>query len=88
MSSPAGASRVRAFVRWLNAALLAAWAAVSFGACWFARDLQFVVGGWPFAYWLAAQGALLVFTAIVAAHAFVMNRLWPEDGGTGRASDG
>ena len=63
----------------LKGVLLAVWAAVSFGVCWFARDLQFSVGGWPFGYWVAAQGALLVFIAIVAGYAWAMDRLAPED---------
>jgi putative solute:sodium symporter small subunit len=63
----------------LKAALLAVWAAVSFGFFFFARDLQFVVAGWPFAYWMGAQGAILVFIAIVTVYAAVMRRLMPED---------
>jgi putative solute:sodium symporter small subunit len=63
----------------LKAGLLAVWAAVAFGMCFFARDLQFMVLGWPFDYWVAAQGAVLVFMAIVAVYAAVMKRLAPED---------
>jgi putative solute:sodium symporter small subunit len=63
----------------LKAGLLAVWATVSFVACFFARDLQFMVAGWPFGYWVAAQGAVLVFIAIVAVYAVVMKRLAPED---------
>lgn len=60
----------------LRLLLLAAWAAASFGCCFFARDLQFaIVGGWPAHYWMAAQGAMLVFIAIVAVYAWQMNRL-------------
>lgn len=59
--------------------LLAIWAAVSFGVCFFARDLQFVVAGWPLHYWIAAQGAVLVFIGVVALYAMVMNRLDPDD---------
>lgn len=59
----------------LKAALLALWALVAFGASWFARDLQALVWrGWPLGYWIAAQGALLVFIAIVAIYAWAMNR--------------
>jgi putative solute:sodium symporter small subunit len=64
----------------LKAVLLALWAAVAFGVCFFARDLQFMVAGWPFDYWVAAQGAVLVFLAIVAFYAWLMKRLAPEDG--------
>ena len=63
----------------LKAGLLAVWATVTFGVCWFARDLQFLIGPWPFGYWMAAQGAVLVFIAIVAFYAAAMNRLAPED---------
>ncbi len=59
----------------LKAVLLAVWAAVSFGVCFFARDLQFMVAGWPFNYWMAAQGAVLVFIVIVAFYAWAMNRM-------------
>ena len=65
----------------LKLGLLALWAAVGFGAVYFARDLDFVVLGWPFAYWFAAQGALLAFIAIVVAYAWAMKRLQPDDGG-------
>ncbi len=63
----------------LKACLLAVWAAVSFVLPFFARDLQFMLAGWPFGYWLAAQGAVLAFIAIVAVYAAVMKRLAPED---------
>jgi putative solute:sodium symporter small subunit len=63
----------------LKLALFAAWVAVSFGACYFARDLQFTVDGWPLGYWIAAQGALVAFIVIVAVHAWAMERLVPED---------
>jgi putative solute:sodium symporter small subunit len=63
----------------LKAALLAVWAAASFGACFFARDLQFHIGPWPFDFWMAAQGGVLVFMGIVVTYATVMRRLAPED---------
>ena len=66
-------------VLWLKAVLLAVWAGVSFGFFFFARDLQFVIGGWPFAYWMGAQGAILVFIAIVVVYAILMQRLAPQD---------
>ena len=65
----------------LKGGLLALWAAVSFGVCFFARDLSFSVAGWPFSYWFAAQGAIGVFIAIVVFYAWAMRRLAPEDDG-------
>lgn len=64
----------------LKALLLVLWALVSFVVCWFARDLQFPLGPWKFSYWMAAQGALLAFIAIVVVYAWAMRRLAPEDG--------
>jgi putative solute:sodium symporter small subunit len=63
----------------LKAGLLAVWAGISFVCSYFARDLSFMVGGWPFSYWVAAQGAVLAFIAIVVVYATVMRRLAPED---------
>ncbi len=63
----------------LKGGLLAVWASVTFVACFFARDLQFMMGDWPFGYWLAAQGAVLAFIAIVVVHSICMKRLAPED---------
>ena len=63
----------------LKAGLLAVWAIVSFVCCFFARDLEFMVAGWPFSYWMAAQGAVLVFIGIVVVYAIAMRRLAPQD---------
>jgi len=64
----------------LKAGLLLLWALVSFGATYFARDLQVLVfGGWPLGYWIAAQGAVLVFIGIVVAYGWAMNRFERED---------
>jgi putative solute:sodium symporter small subunit len=38
-------------------------------------DLGFGFFGWPFSFWVAAQGALLVFLAIIGVYAWVMNRM-------------
>ena len=52
---------------WLKAVLLAVWVLASFVATYFARDLQdIVVGEWPLGYWIAAQGAVLVFINFLA----------------------
>lgn len=60
--------------RRLTAALLLLWAVVSFAPAFFARQLSFEVGGWPFHVWMAAQGSILIFGAIVTLYAWLMNR--------------
>jgi putative solute:sodium symporter small subunit len=64
----------------LTAALLAVWVVVSFGAVYFARELSFDFFGWPFGWWMAAQGALLVYLLIVGVYARAMRRLDDEHG--------
>lgn len=64
--------------RRLTAWLLLAWAVVGFAPVFFARELSVEVFGWPLAFWLASQGALLGFCAIVIIYAWRMNRLERE----------
>lgn len=71
--------------RRLTVGLLVAWAAVAFLPVVFARELTEEVFGWPLGFWLASQGALLGFCAIVIVYARRMNRLEAaaaEAGGT------
>lgn len=65
----------------LHAGLLLVWFAASFGVVFFARDLQDWLPHWPVAFWFAAQGALLVFIAIVIWFARVANRRESPDPG-------
>lgn len=58
----------------LTMALLLVWALVTFGGTFYAHRLTFEIFGWPFHFWLAAQGALLLYCAIVAVYAGCMNR--------------
>lgn len=64
----------------LIAVLLAVWLLVTLGVAWGAHSLRFEFFGWPFGFWAAAQGALIVYVAIVAIYARVMNRLDAEHG--------
>ena len=66
--------------RRLTAWLLLAWGVVGFAPVFFARELSIEVFGWPLAFWLASQGALLGFCAIVIAYARLMARLDAEAG--------
>ena len=59
--------------RWI-CALLAIWFVVTFVVSWFARDLRFDFFGWPFAFWMGAQGALVVYVLMTALYAWRMNR--------------
>lgn len=62
--------------RRLTLALLAVWVLANFGVCWFARDIDGCRGaGSQTAFWLAAQGALLAYLAIVVVYALAMERL-------------
>ncbi|MDT8998688.1 DUF4212 domain-containing protein [Paucibacter sp. APW11] len=59
----------------LTVALLLIWSVVSFGLIYFARQLSFSFFGWPFSFWIASQGALLVYGLIVAYYAHAMRKL-------------
>lgn len=59
--------------RWI-AALLVVWFVVSFVVSWYARELRFDFFGWPFSFWVGAQGALIVYVAMAALYAWRMNR--------------
>jgi len=59
----------------LISVLMLVWALVTFGIGYFARELDFSMLGWPFSFWVGAQGALFVYVALVAYYAWAMNRL-------------
>jgi putative solute:sodium symporter small subunit len=61
--------------RRLTAGLLFLWMAVTFLVAFFARELSFSFFGWPFSFWMAAQGAPLVYLVLVLVYAAAMNRL-------------
>jgi putative solute:sodium symporter small subunit len=66
----------------LTACLLLLWFVVTFGFGFWASELNFSLFGWPFSFWAAAQGALLVYCGIVWYYALAMDRL---DGACGAA---
>ena len=59
----------------LTGVLLAAWFLVGYVVTWFARDLDFAFFGWPFSFWVAAQGGVIVFVVLLAVYARRMARL-------------
>jgi putative solute:sodium symporter small subunit len=64
----------------ITGALLVIWFLVTFGVGFFARDLDFKFFGWPFSFWVGAQGALIVYVLIIWYYARVMDRLDREHG--------
>ena len=62
----------------ITAILLAIWFVVTFVMAYFARDLNFTFFGWPFSFYMAAQGSLIVYVVIIWYYARTMNRLDQE----------
>lgn len=60
--------------------LLFIWFVVTYVVGYFARDLNFTFFGWPFSFWMGAQGALIVYVVIIWFYARTMNRLDQEHG--------
>ena len=62
--------------KWLLAVLLSIWFCVTFAVVFFARELsalQFF--GFPFSFYMAAQGSMLVYVLVTLVYAMRMNRL-------------
>lgn len=64
----------------ITSILLAIWFFVTFVIGYFARELSFNFFGWSFSFWVAAQGALIVYVIIIGFYARYMNRLDQEHG--------
>jgi putative solute:sodium symporter small subunit len=64
----------------ITAILLAIWFVVTFVMAYFARDLNFNFFGWPFSFYMGAQGSLIIYVLIIAYYARTMNRLDQEHG--------
>jgi putative solute:sodium symporter small subunit len=64
----------------ITATLLAIWFVVTFVVSFFARDLSFNFFGWPFSFWMGAQGSLVVYCLIIGYYAWYMNKLDIEHG--------
>jgi len=60
--------------------LLAIWFVVTYVVGFFARDLSFNFFGWPFAFYMGAQGSLIIYVLIIWFYARYMNRLDQEYG--------
>ena len=64
----------------LTSILLVIWCVVTFVIGYFARDLTFPFFGWPFSFWVGAQGALVIYVVLIWYYARTMNRLDQEYG--------
>ncbi len=71
----------------ITAILLAIWFVVTFVLGFFARDLNVAFFGWPFSFWVGAQGAPLVYVIIVAYYAHHMEKLDRRHGLTEDGTD-
>lgn len=60
----------------MTAMLLAIWFVATFVVSWFARELQSpIMLGFPFSFFMAAQGALLIYLLLVGYYAWRMGKL-------------
>ncbi|KON80768.1 DUF4212 domain-containing protein [Azoarcus sp. PA01] len=60
----------------LTVALLSVWFLVTFGAGYFADELnRYSFLGFPLGFYIFAQGSLLTYLVIIAIYVHVMNRL-------------
>jgi len=65
----------------LTAVLLAIWFAVTFVVIWFAKELnEIVIAGFPLAFYMGAQGALIVYVLVIWFYARRMNQMDKEYG--------
>ncbi|MEY3469290.1 MAG: hypothetical protein RL203_1384, partial [Pseudomonadota bacterium] len=49
----------------ITAKLMGLWFVVTFVVTFFARDLSFNFFGWPFSFWMASQGSLIIYVLII-----------------------
>jgi len=60
--------------------LLGIWAFVTFVIGYYARDLSFSFFGWPFSFYMGAQGSLIIYVLIIWFYASYMGKLDQEYG--------
>ena len=59
----------------LTAILLAIWFVATFVLAWFARPLAEIhFFGWPFSFYMAAQGSLIIYVCIIGFYAWKMHQ--------------
>ena len=87
-ATPDEGRQIRFWIRTrrLTVALGLLWFVLTFGTIFFARELsRFTLFGWPFSYYMVAQGTTLIYLAIVGVYAWRMRQLdrrHRQEGGT------
>ncbi len=61
--------------RRLTLVLMVIWTLVTFVTAFYARELSFDFFGWPFSFYMGAQGAPVIYVLIVVYYAWAMNHL-------------
>jgi putative solute:sodium symporter small subunit len=59
----------------ITSILMFIWFVVTFVVAYCARELNCNFFGWPFSFWVGAQGALVVYVLIIGFYAYYMNKL-------------
>jgi putative solute:sodium symporter small subunit len=81
MGAPASSAQRRRDAYWrrtrhLTAALLAVWFLSTFGIVFFARELSSIeLFGWSLPFYMAAQGLIVGYLAIIALYSLCMRRI-------------
>jgi putative solute:sodium symporter small subunit len=65
----------------ITAILLVIWFIATFVVIWYAIPLtEYVFFGWPLSFYMAAQGSLIIYVAIIGVYALVMRKYDLEHG--------
>jgi len=63
----------------MTAVLLAIWFVVTYVVGWYARELnELVIFGFPFGFYMGAQGSLVIYVIMIFYYAIRMNKLDKE----------
>jgi putative solute:sodium symporter small subunit len=65
----------------ITAILLSVWFVATFVVVWFARELNTITFlGFPLAFYMSAQGSLIIYVALIGIYALLMRKLDVEYG--------
>jgi putative solute:sodium symporter small subunit len=65
----------------ITAILLSVWFVATFVEIWFARELNTITFlGFPLAFYMSAQGSLIIYVALIGIYAVLMRKLDVEYG--------